>query len=253
MTHKNTPQCTDFNNCSLPKNKQTREHLLTYHDPRPKMLHNLDPTLPPIMVYRDPNQGMYFPCPHPECDHISILRNGPYQHQKHCRFQRHDRQTGAIVTTKTKNTTNTTTATSTAAAVSVIKPLRPVRIKRQRRRQSLVSRRQVDLSLSSALPAAPRSSSSGSNLNHTSLSDPPAATTAASDADTTEILTGMRQLVDIVAGLGKQLDRQTKIIDIMSEQMDILTDQIEKLRNRNASVEARTGSISLDMGLVADH
>lgn len=76
--------CTDYFNCSLPKEKQTAEHKELYHDPEPAEITTADGSLEKLLIHRDPKRGMYYPCPHEECDHASILRTTPEKHHRRC-------------------------------------------------------------------------------------------------------------------------------------------------------------------------
>ncbi|KAG0276153.1 hypothetical protein BGZ96_003453 [Linnemannia gamsii] len=58
-----------------------------YHDPRPVFIPNPIAGRPPLKIQRDPARRMCYPCPHPKCDHISILKTDPRQHQLVCEYR----------------------------------------------------------------------------------------------------------------------------------------------------------------------
>ncbi|KAG0079724.1 hypothetical protein BGZ90_001862 [Linnemannia elongata] len=80
-------KCPDFFNCSLPKSEQVPAHMSRYHDPRPTFITNPIAGRPPLKIQRDPARAMHYPCPHPKCDHTSILRTDPRQHQLVCEYR----------------------------------------------------------------------------------------------------------------------------------------------------------------------
>ncbi|KAF9139778.1 hypothetical protein BGX30_007490 [Mortierella sp. GBA39] len=101
------PLCTDYYNCSLPKGKRTAKHKKLYHDPQPAEFKTTDGSHANILVYRDPKRGMYFPCPHKECDHASTLRTTPAEHHRRCPLFKRDQ----LAQRKQKATTTAGAAT----------------------------------------------------------------------------------------------------------------------------------------------
>ncbi|KAG9061669.1 hypothetical protein KI688_007250 [Linnemannia hyalina] len=87
------PLCADYFNCSLPKEKRTAQHKKLYHDPQPTEIKATDGSHAKILVHRDPKRAMYFPCPHKECDHASILRTTPAKHHRRCHLFKRDQLT----------------------------------------------------------------------------------------------------------------------------------------------------------------
>ncbi|KAF8946147.1 hypothetical protein BGZ47_001217 [Haplosporangium gracile] len=80
------PACANFYKCSLPKRQQSNTHAFLYHTPGSVQIPNKVTGGPPITIHRDPTKGMAFPCSHPNCEHRSMLKSGPLQHYKVCRF-----------------------------------------------------------------------------------------------------------------------------------------------------------------------
>ncbi|KAG9061646.1 hypothetical protein KI688_007227 [Linnemannia hyalina] len=267
--------CMDFFHCTLPKSQQDTKHMTIYHDPRPIEIANLLDGGKPIMIHRDPRRKMFFPCPHPECDHSSILRSGPYQHQRHCKYIKRDLQRAA----KSKSSRPSSSApslgssSSTAVATTAVTS-QSVRAKRRILNQTNVSRGRVGRPSSSSVRAASSvrsastsSASSGSIFDHTPppvtsptpspTPSPPPPPLASNDttpnAALTQLLTGMQQLADTVNRFNKRLNIQTQTIGKMNEQLEWLADRVDEIRAQNASLDAHTESLRNDMDLVQDH
>ncbi|KAK5815627.1 hypothetical protein F5H01DRAFT_342603 [Linnemannia elongata] len=277
--------CMDYFNCTLPKNEQDTKHMTTYHDPRPVEIANLLDGGRPITIHRDPRRKMFFPCAHPECDHSSILRSGPYQHQRHCKYIKRDIQRAGKSKSSRPSSSASSFASSSVATAAVSS--QSVRTTRRIRNQTIVSRgragrpSRVDRSSSSSVrattsarvtssvratssvrSASTSSASSGSIFDHTpppvsppapSPPPPPASNNTASSAALTQLLTGMQQLADTVTRFNKRLDVQTQTIGKMNEQMEWLADQVHEIRTQNAGLDAHTESLRNDMDMVQDH
>ncbi|KAK3822217.1 MAG: hypothetical protein JOS17DRAFT_835529 [Linnemannia elongata] len=76
--------CTDFYHCTFDatNERQMDQHTKEYHKPQPIFAINNNPALPPIQLHRDPNQGMYFACPHPDCYHAAMTRDNARKHYR---------------------------------------------------------------------------------------------------------------------------------------------------------------------------
>ncbi|KAF8946145.1 hypothetical protein BGZ47_001215 [Haplosporangium gracile] len=218
-----------------------------YHDPRPVFIPNPIAGRPPLKVQRDPTRGMYYPCPHPKCNHTSILKADPRQHQMVCKYRdrtRFNRPIEAQILTHKK------------------RPKRQLFGRRQQQQQQQQQRRRR------AVPRFPvyRHSSVQPSSSTPIYRPSVAAAAAASDSRhmsrthanisftvLDEILATMINLTNSISGLAKELDQQTVGIDTMGEQMDWLTDQIDQIRSKNAGLETHTESLRIDAGLVEDH
>ncbi|KAK5815621.1 hypothetical protein F5H01DRAFT_342591 [Linnemannia elongata] len=84
------PACSNFYTCTfVGKNtRQIETHEREYHDPEPLLIGDDDDSSnhPPVKIYRDPSQGMYFSCLHPNCRHTSITRDSAGRHYRSCRL-----------------------------------------------------------------------------------------------------------------------------------------------------------------------
>ncbi|KAH7030369.1 hypothetical protein BKA57DRAFT_523570 [Linnemannia elongata] len=242
------PACEAFFNCSLPEDQQSTWHMKTYHERNPVFLPNPDPSLPRIAVNRDPNRGMYYPCPHPECDHTSILRTNPEQHQNHCKFVQRDRKAikaAAAITSPQPTLVRRQSWRDRQAANIIAPPQQTQPTMRPSLRQCRLTLRHADQpssSPSSARLAAAPFPPTGSAPNSNNV---PAS-------EVTQLQTTMDHIADTVDRLDKRLDKHTKAMSGMSEQMDWAMDQFNKIRAQNASLEAHTESIRIDMGLMED-
>ncbi|KAF9149638.1 hypothetical protein BG015_008560 [Linnemannia schmuckeri] len=255
------PACTDFYNCSLSKRKQTPEHMRSYHDPEPLLLHSRDSNRPSVQLHRDPNQGMLFACSHPDCDHTTITTSNARRHYRTCQFLHPRRQT---------TTTNIT-------AVTHGQSKQPMRQLRSQRQSSLLLRRSyTEQDSSSPSPSLSSHSSPGvsdtdsdipstkptiTSITNTTISinntvtaaaSAPSAPSARSFATLDQVLEAMTQVTSAVAEFTKQLDEQTERIDETGERMDWLVAQIYEARNHNANLEANVESMRINMGLVED-
>src|ERR1700744_2476858 len=81
-----TPVCKSFEKCSLPQEKQTTLHTKRYHTDVEVAFNNLNPGYPRIIVRRNPEHMMYYPCTHASCSHLSILSSDPSEHYKNCPY-----------------------------------------------------------------------------------------------------------------------------------------------------------------------
>ncbi|KAK3822225.1 MAG: hypothetical protein JOS17DRAFT_754149 [Linnemannia elongata] len=244
-------KCPNFFNCSLPKSEQIPIHMTRYHDPRPVFIPNPIAGRPPLKIQRDPAQDMHYPCPHPKCNHTSILRTDPRQHQLVCEHRdrtRFNRPTEEELLARRKRKTQ-----------SQGRRQQPQQ-KQQQRRRAVPRLPVYQLASSrgrSTPPAAPQPTSeaavqaaaTASSSRHISRTP----TNALSSTTLDQILASMHHLSETVSGFSKVLDQQTESIDTIGEQMDWLTDQIDQIRSKNAVLEANTESLRIDAGLVEDH
>ncbi|KAG0278543.1 hypothetical protein BGZ96_002337 [Linnemannia gamsii] len=205
----------------------------TYHDPKSVNIDNPDPALPPIPVHRDPNRGMYYPCTHPDCNHMSILNTNPAQHQVHCKLLQRDLQ-AAIV--------------GAGAPQQIQKPQQTTQ---HTQRRHLHARRSANQPLSSSsssshsVATVPRPPKKSTSLNARFASKPSTSTSS-------QLLRSVEQLTNTVYRFEQRLDRQARTIDGMGKQFDWLVDQVENIRIQTASMEAHTESIRINMDLMED-
>ncbi|KAF8946867.1 hypothetical protein BGZ47_011106 [Haplosporangium gracile] len=243
-----SPACDDFFNCSLPKGQQNTWHMQTYHELLPAVILSPDPSLPRITVHRDPNREMYYPCPHPDCNHTSILRTNPTQHQNHCKFVQRDLQAAAaaaaIIDSSQPTLARRQAQPDRQAAAIVVSPQQTQQTTRRSQRQRRSTQggaHQPLLSLSSAhLAAAPFPPVGSAPTNTTAFAF-------------TQLLITMDQLTDMVDRIDKRLGEHTKAMNTMNGQIVWLMDQVDEIRSQNASLEAHTESIQIDMGMMEDH
>ncbi|KAG0276366.1 hypothetical protein BGZ96_003339 [Linnemannia gamsii] len=266
--------CNDFFRCSLPKNQQDTKHMTTYHDPRPIELANWAAGGKPLQIHRDPRRNMRFPCTHPECDHLSILRSGPYQHMRHCKFIKRDLQRAAVKSSYPSSSSSSALSSSAAKAPAATAALaRSIRAQRRTLNHTIVPRGRVGRrsslstraasSVRAASTSSASSASSGSIFDHTppprpatptpTPSPPPPASTNTSSTTLTQLLTNMRHLAETVNRINKRLDTQTQSLGAMNKQMDWLAEQVDEIRTQNASLDAHTESLRNDMGMMEDH
>ncbi|KAG0300634.1 hypothetical protein BGZ97_003131 [Linnemannia gamsii] len=258
--------CNDFFRCSLPKSQQDTKHMTTYHDPRPIEIANWVPGGKPLLIHRDPRRNMKFPCTHSECDHLSILRSGPYQHMRHCKFIKRDLQRAEAKASSLASSSSSLAPSSFAASAPVATAAlaRSVRAQRRYLNQNIVSRGRVGRpssmstraasstqAASSVRSASTSSESSGSIFDHTPpprpatptptpSPSPPPASTYTSNTTLTQLLTNMQHLADTVNSISKRLNTQTHSLDAMNKQMDWLAEQVDEIRTQNASLDAHT-------------
>ncbi|KAF9542690.1 hypothetical protein EC957_001745 [Mortierella hygrophila] len=243
-------KCPDFFNCSLPKSEQIPIHMSRYHDPRPRFIPNPIPGRPPIKVQRDPARAMHYPCPHPKCNHTSILRTDPRQHQLVCEYRdrtKFNRPTEEDIPARRKRRTQ---------------PLgrRQQLQQKQQHRRRAVPRLPVHQPASSrgrsttpAVSLRPRATDVAATEATDSKHSSRTPTNTLSSTTLDQILATMHQLAETVAGFSNAIDQQTESIDAIGEQMDWLTDQIYQIRNKNEILEVHTESLRIDAGLVEDH
>ncbi|KAF9432550.1 hypothetical protein BGZ76_010637 [Entomortierella beljakovae] len=86
------PKCSVFDakSCSLPPEKRNAQHLNRYHSNHPARFYSPYTKKDVVVVYRDANQGHYYPCLHPDCNHISILSSDPISHHRTCKMFKRD-------------------------------------------------------------------------------------------------------------------------------------------------------------------
>ncbi|KAF9120220.1 hypothetical protein BGW39_011583 [Mortierella sp. 14UC] len=164
---------------------------------------------------------MWYHCPNHNCDHRSMLRCNPPQHQKNCQYR--DR---TVIEQPKRHR---------AGRKKQPLPLQPQPSKRQQRSVirplSYRERSPADLAVSRTLPPA------------STLNGIPPVPTAAIAATHDQLLESVGHLADRLTKLGKQLDKQ-------SEQMDWLIGQVETIQSQNASLKERTGSLRTNMNLM---
>ncbi|KAF9152952.1 hypothetical protein BG015_004383 [Linnemannia schmuckeri] len=220
----------------------------TYHELLPAVILSPDPSLSRITVHRDPNRGMYYPCPHPDCDHTSILRTNPTQHHNHCKFVQRDLN-AAVAAAASIDSFQPTLARQQAqpdqqTAAIVVPPQQTQQTIRRSQRQLRTTQRDV---------RQPLSSSSLARLAAAPFPPAGSAPTNITASAFTQLLTTMDQLADKMDRIDKRLGKHTKAMNTMSEQMEWLMDQADEIRSQNASLEAHTESVRIDMGMMEDH
>lgn len=248
-------KCPDFFNCSLPKSEQVPAHMSRYHDPRPTFITNPIAGRPPLKVQRDPARAMHYPCPHPKCDHTSILRTDPRQHQLVCEYRdrtRFNRPTEDEILARRKRKMQ---PLGRRQQLQQKQPQRRRAVPHLPVYQLVSSRGRSTTPAVSRLPGlttvvAPAAVAPAA-LAPSHISRTPTNTLPSTTID--QILVTMHQLTRTVSGFSKELDQQTESIDAIGERMDWLTDQIDQIRRRNASLEVHTESLRIDAGLVEDH
>ncbi|OAQ30211.1 hypothetical protein K457DRAFT_137300 [Linnemannia elongata AG-77] len=232
------PACTDFYHCVLDAtdNRQMEKHTQEYHKPEPISATNNNPALPPVQLFRDPNQGMYFVCLHPDCDHTSITRDNARRHYKSCR----------LVLDGSEPITTITAVTTQQRRSTLSK-------QQQRHRKSLVlSHRRYLVSRHtrrhppSSRSIAPRHSSAESDSDDASPSLRN-ITPALDDPITAQLLGTMSKLTNAVAGLSEQLAKRASKVHELSEHTDWLKEEVDYIRNHRASLEMHTGSLQKEM------
>ncbi|KAF8914837.1 hypothetical protein BGZ58_005638, partial [Dissophora ornata] len=116
------PMCSVFDaeHCKLPFEERSVSHLHRYHSNKPvQFISQYNGRQ--ITVYRDPNQGNYYPCPHHDCDHISILSSDPLSHHKSCpHFKLQYRRNEAPATSSTTSSAAPSATTSTSTVQQVV-------------------------------------------------------------------------------------------------------------------------------------
>lgn len=236
--------CTDFYHCTFDatNERQMDQHTKEYHKPQPIFAINNNPALPPIQLHRDPNQGMYFACPHPDCYHAAMTRDNARKHYRTCKLIRNSDQS---------------TTTNTAATFHQRRSILPKQ--QQRLQQSLVLphrryvvSRRTRQHPSSSRSIAPRhlSAESDSDAAFPSLRN---TTHALGDATATQLLKAMSKLANAVAGLSKQVAKRSRKVHKMSEQMDWLMEEVDNIRGHHESLEMHTRPLQKEMRKVERH
>ncbi|KAF9896369.1 hypothetical protein BX616_007593, partial [Lobosporangium transversale] len=94
------PRCPfDIKRCTFPSDapeSARKTHNSTYHSPQPVVFKS-EYTIETFVVHRDPSCGYAYPCPHPKCNHASLLASAPKKHHKTCRYFREQYPIGAVL------------------------------------------------------------------------------------------------------------------------------------------------------------
>ncbi|KAK3822182.1 MAG: hypothetical protein JOS17DRAFT_777339 [Linnemannia elongata] len=248
------PVCTDYFNCSLPKEKQTAEHKKLYHDPESVEIKPANESLAKILVYRDPKRGMYYPCPHKECDHASILRTTPAKHHRRCHLFKRDE----LAQRKQK-----ATATSSAATPALTR--RPSSLSSASTLSSVPS----DLSdgsdsddvtphsspqeLNTNYDDTPPSGTSGQPELDDSNSTPPQPFACASAADVHQLLLSLAFLAQTIDQLDGRVGAQEELTKQIGAQLQLRAqEELTKLKTTPGSEAARIKKMEEWMERISD-
>ncbi|KAG0285334.1 hypothetical protein BGZ96_010387 [Linnemannia gamsii] len=208
----------------VPKEHQDNKHMRLYHDPEPVKILNTVAGGADITINRDPNKGMYYPCAHPACDHISIVRTAPSQHRKFCRF-----------TNPLENRPRRT---------------RAVRERRYHPYSRVQKEGRSDSTFSDFSDDGLYSSFSSSGLESGRQSDRESGYHIPWESTSALIL---EQILEGVNRLNSRMDWLTEQMEEIQEQTDRNVEQVDKLVVNSASLDAHTESLRIDVDLIVEY
>ncbi|KAG0285335.1 hypothetical protein BGZ96_010388 [Linnemannia gamsii] len=228
-----SPKCTDYFKCSLPKEEQTNKHEKRYHGTDVVIFNNMNPSLAPIKIQRDPSKGMYYHCSHIDCDHLTIRSCGPRKHYSKCKFL---------------NPYLQPVATTSAAATS---PPPSTQSQRQNQRSHLYPKIQPKQTASSPFSTSSRFSSPEPVADNATPGNRPFL------SDSTYLLRHLLKSVDrltgTVAKLDKRLDKQTENIKRIKKKVDSLIEQVDELWDEGEREEEQGGSLAVAEASLENH